>query len=865
MPAPRTLDEVLGVIFKPLELERRHGFKNASVVGGLSAYVTRHAREAAGLATDVEAAQGLNELQALFADYDALSSKQREARVDAAQAIIRAIRVGGGVPRLAPSVPSPAIPSSAGSSAVARPSAEPRATPTVRPTGKSESPSTERTVYAAVPEERRESGGPRVRAEQPTVTVQHAKELLKPTYHARGVGTGVARLLDRISLRTIEDLLWNLPRRHEDRRRMAKICDLREGDVVAVMGRVTSTSFFQPPRRPKMSIFKATVSDGTGHVQMVFFNRPYLRSALKKDMTLLINGKVERPKKGATKMLVMNGPEYEELGGDDDTIHVGRIVPVYGLTEGLQQRKMRTVMKHVVDDHAARVPDILPRSIRNAQRFMTRAEALAQAHFPDSPEQHGGALEALIFEELFVMQVGLALRRRESERVPRQGRYNLDLGAIDRFTASLPFTPTDAQQRVMRELRDDLSSPVPMSRLVQGDVGSGKTVIAAFAAWCAIHSGFQAAIMAPTEILAEQLSRKIQDLIGHQHNVCLLTGSLNAKQRERALEGIAEGSIHVAVGTHALIQEDVRFHTLRMAIIDEQHKFGVVQRSTLRNKGYNPDVLVMTATPIPRTLSLTLYGDLETSIIDQLPAGRSPIKSAWRTSDKLDGVYDFLETQLAEGRQAYVVCPLIEESEKLEAASATAEAQRVAERFPHRRVGLLHGRMKSDEKDQVMNRFRAREFDILVSTTVVEVGVDVPNATIMVIQNADRFGLAQLHQLRGRVGRGEHQSYCAFIADPVSEEGVERMQVISSTTDGFKIAEEDLRFRGPGDFIGSRQSGLPDLRVADLVRDKAILERARLAARELIGRDAFLAEIECQQLKDEVRRCFSGQFTSLLS
>jgi len=404
-----------------------------------------------------------------------------------------------------------------------------------------------------------------------------------------------------------------------------------------------------------------------------------------------------------------------------------------------------------------------------------------------------------------------------------------------------------------------------MSRLVQGDVGSGKTVIAAFAAWAACRSGYQAAIMAPTEILAEQLSRKIQELIGDTYRVRLLTGSMGTREKEDLTAGLALGEIDVAVGTHALIQEGVRFSNLGMAIIDEQHKFGVVQRSNLRNKGYNPDVLVMTATPIPRTLSLTLYGDLETSVIDELPAGRSPIRSFWRLSEKLDAVYEFVEKQLAEGRQAYVVCPLIEESEKLEAASATEESIRVAERFPHRRVGLLHGRMKSDEKERVMERFRAHEFDILVSTTVVEVGVDVANATVMIIQNADRFGLAQLHQLRGRVGRGQHQSYCVFIADPATAEGEERMRVIESTTDGFRIAEEDLKFRGPGDFIGSRQSGLPDLKVADLVRDRKVLERARAAARDLVTRDAFLAQLECQPLKDEVLRCFRGQLVSLLS
>ena len=844
---PRTFEETLELLVRPLGLERRHGFKNASVVGGLAAYVGRHAAEAVDLSPTAEVGQALIEMRALFGDYDALTSKQRQSRVDCAVAVIDRVRALSAAPRVPVEKAQVPVESAPRSTRVRE----------VPP---------ERIVYVAVEgAPPGESGGPRVRAEQPTVTVSHPKALQKTVASARGVGPGLAHKLERLNLRTVEDLLWHLPRRHEDRRRMKRIDALVPGETVTLTGVVTSVSFFQPPRRPKMSIFKATISDGSGHVQMVFFNRPYLRSALTKGMKLLVNGKVERPKKGPAQTLVMNGPDYEELGGEDDAIHVGRIVPMYGLTEGLMQRAMRKIMKVAVDDFTPLVPDILPATVRKAQAFPSRSSALREVHFPDTPESHASAMEALIFEELFVMQVGLALRRRESERLPRSGRYTLGLDAVDRFAEGLPFPPTEAQARVMREIRDDLLSPVPMSRLVQGDVGSGKTVIAAFAAWCAISSGFQAAVMAPTEILAEQLARKVQDLIGHEHAIRLLTGSLGAAARREALEGLAEGSINVAVGTHALIQDDVRFHNLGLAVVDEQHKFGVVQRSTLRNKGYNPDVLVMTATPIPRTLSLTLYGDLETSIIDQLPAGRSPIRSFWRPSEKLDAVYDFVEKQLEEGRQAYVVCPLVEESEKLEAASATAEAQRVSERFPHRRVGLLHGRMRSDEKDLVMERFRSRAFDILVSTTVVEVGVDVANATVMIVQNADRFGLAQLHQLRGRVGRGQHQSYCVFIADPTSEEGIERMQVISSTTDGFRIAEEDLRFRGPGDFIGSRQSGLPDLRVADLVRDKAVLERARLAARELIGRDSFLAAIECQQLKDEVLRCFRGQLVSMLS
>lgn len=800
------------------------GCKNAAVFGGLDSYVGRWAQAARHRAPDNGAVAAMDEVCALFGDYGVLTADRRRERLMHAQNIIQRFAKAAACEPLAVTSAS-----------------------SQRPAVKI----AEQTVPAAESEHSAKPAPP------------SAKELQKSVRHARGVGAAMARHLDRLNLQTIEDMLWHLPRRHEDRRNVARVVDTRVGEVVALTGVITSVSFVKP--RPNLAILKATLYDGSGRVQLVFFNRPYLRSFFKKGMKLLVSGKLERGRSQGQGSLQMQSPEFEELSGDDETLHIGRIVPIYSLTEKLTQRAMRKLMKGVVDDYADSVPDILPRSVRRAQGLMPRNDALRQAHFPDTPEARANAFERLIFEELFVIQVGLALRRKETERVPRQGRYALDSDAVETFAQQLPFSLTGAQQRVMRELRDDLLSPIPMSRLVQGDVGSGKTAVAAFAAWAACRSGFQAAVLAPTEILAEQLARRLQDLIGHQYSVRLLTGAMSAREKDALTSGLALGEINVAVGTHALIQEGVRFLNLSMAIVDEQHKFGVVQRSMLRNKAYNPDVLVMTATPIPRTLALTVYGDLCVSVIDELPAGRRPIRSFWRTSNKLDSVYDFVEKQLSEGRQAYVVCPLVEASDKLEAASATAEAQLVAERFPHRRIGLLHGRMKSDEKERVMDRFRQGEFDILVSTTVVEVGVDVANATVMLVQNADRFGLAQLHQLRGRVGRGAHQSYCVFMADPQTEEGVARMRVIEATVDGFRIAEEDLKFRGPGDFYGSRQSGLPDLRVADLVRDRQVLERARAAARELISRDGYLAALECQQLRDEVLRCFRGQLAALLS
>lgn len=854
------------------------GCRNAAVFGGLDDYVGRWALLARGKAPHVDAANAIDEMRALFGDYRVLPVPRRQERLAQAQRILSTVsEIPHGVSYVSTKDEACAATGvSDHKEARGNTSFREKYDRSVleRFNGNGDTTSVETPAETQLDNQKpattstasgnaaaQSSGSPEgARGSRPQDSQAPAPRCLQKSLRgARGVGPSLARHLERLNLHTIDDALWHLPRRHEDRRHLAKIAEARSGEVVTLTGLLTSVNFVRP--RPNLSILKASLSDGSGRIQLVFFNRPYLRSVLKKGLKLLVCGKIERCRYG----LQMQSPEFEEMSGDDETLHIGRIVPIYRLTEKLTQRSMRKVMKGVVDDFARLVPEILPVSVRRAQGFMPRSEALRQAHFPDDATVREEALERLIFEELFTMQVGLALRRMESERLPRQARYALDGDAVEAFGSSLPFQLTGAQKRVMRELCCDLTSPIPMSRLVHGDVGSGKTVIAAFAVWAACRSGSQAAIMAPTEILAEQLAHKVQALIGHQYSVRLLTGALGAREKDTLWTGLALGEIDVAVGTHALIQEGVRFARLSMAIVDEQHKFGVVQRATLRGKGYNPDVLVMTATPIPRTLALTVYGDLEVSVIDELPEGRRPIRSFWRTSDKTDAVYQFIEKQLEEGRQAYVVCPLIDASEKLEATSASAEAQVVSRRLPHRHVGLLHGRMRSDEKEHVMERFRAGAFDILVSTTVVEVGVDVPNATVMLVQNADRFGLAQLHQLRGRVGRGEHASYCVFLADPATDEGIERMRVLEATTDGFRIAEEDLKFRGPGEFYGSRQSGLPDMRVADLVRDRKVLERARAAARELVTRDSYLAALECQSLKDEVLRCFRGQLVQLLS
>lgn len=807
MPTAQALGEIIAMLTRPFPLERQMAHKNASVFGGLDKYVARWALEARGQTDHAAEIAALDQVRALFADYDVLPPNLREERLRKAEALLAHFS------RRAPEQPP-----------VAAPTPAPRRPRVTRP--------------ANLPK-----GYPLIG---------------DPITKVKGIGPRFGALLEKLGVRTIEEFLWQLPRRHEDRRNLCAIKALRHGETATVWGKVTGVSMFKP--KPGLTITRVTINDGSGTLTMVWFNNQYIRSSFVLGMRVVACGKAER-KFNAWQIA---SPEFEKLEADDDA-PTGGIVPVYGLTEKLSQQTMRRLARIVLERHAWQVRELLPESVLRAQGLMGRAEAILAQHLPETLEERDAGYERLVFEELFVMQVGLALRRRQTDSVPRGLRYELEDTVVDEFAATLPFPLTGAQRRTLFDVVADVRRPVPMSRLTQGDVGSGKTVVAAFCAWLACRSGFQAAIMAPTEILAEQLSVKMRELIGDRYSVRLLKSAMSGREKKATLKAVALGEVDVVVGTHALIQEGVHFRALSMAIVDEQHRFGVMQRGMLRSKGYNPDVLVMTATPIPRTLALTVYGDLDVSTIDELPPGRSPIRSEWCQASDLPRVHGFIREQVAQGRQVYVVCPLVEESEKLEASAATAEAERVSAIFPDLRVGLLHGRMKSDEKDDVMDRFRAGALDILVSTTVIEVGVDVPNATLMVIQDAERFGLAQLHQLRGRVGRGAHQSYCYFIADPASETGAKRMRTIASTTDGFKIAEADLKFRGPGEFYGARQSGLPDLQVADLVRDRLVLERARRAAWELITRDHALETLECLALRGEVSRAFRGQLGHLLS
>jgi ATP-dependent DNA helicase RecG len=671
--------------------------------------------------------------------------------------------------------------------------------------------------------------------------------------YVKGVGTKLAQVLSKLNIYTLGDLLFHLPRRYEDRRQFRKIAHARAGDAVTVSGKLVTVDNVKVRN---LTLTKAYLDDGSGVLELVWYNQPYIKDTLTKlrNSQIVAYGIIKESPYG----LQMETPEWEDLpdGADPDSLlSVNRIVPIYPLTEGIRQKRMRQIIWNAVQ-YAHLAPEILPRSVRERLGLMPIQQAIAQIHFPDNEQAIDPARQRLVFEEFFLMQLGVGMQRQRT-RQERGIAMRIDADRLNEMLHRIvPFELTNAQKRAIREIWSDMAQPHPMNRLLQGDVGSGKTIVAAAAILAAVDNQYQAAMMAPTEILAEQhyinLHRLFQPL---GISVELLVGRLSNKQRQQARERIATGRGMVAVGTHALIQEGVEFARLGLAIVDEQHRFGVLQRAALRDKGVMPHVLVMTATPIPRTLTLTLYGELDVSIIDELPPGRKPVRTHWKTPEERLKVYAGVRKLIEEGRQAYVICPLIDESDKLQVRAAEQMAEHLQKDvFPDLRVGLLHGRMKPAEKEAVMDAFRAGELDILVSTTVIEVGVDVPNAAAIVIEDADRFGLAQLHQLRGRVGRSDHQSYCVLIANPKSDDGQRRMDIMTRTNNGFLIAEEDLRIRGPGEIYGTRQSGMPSFRVADLVKDMRLLEVARQEAFHLLESDPDLSRPEHTALREAVER-----------
>ena len=668
-----------------------------------------------------------------------------------------------------------------------------------------------------------------------------------PLQFLKGVGPRRASDLKRVGLVTVEDLLYRFPTRYEDRGHFQTIASLRPGVVSSVLGEVLSCGI-RPTRRPRFKIFEMLVRDSTGSLRAIWFNQPFLNDVFHPHQRVVLFGKLELTSHG----LQMQSPQYEIVEGAgadveesgepalEGTVHTGRIVPVYEKTGTLTAKMQRSLVHQALQTLPADVQDPLPPAVRQRQHLIERRDALEQVHFPaaDAPVEELNAFRSpahrrLIFEEFFLFQLGIVLRRRRADS-ERKGRAVVVTDKVrEAVRQVLPFKLTGDQKTVIREIVTDMQRPQPMNRLLQGDVGSGKTIVALMASLVAMENNLQVAFMAPTEILAEQHYFNIRRLLEHSRfRIALLTGATPAKRRRELLAELAGGSMHMAIGTHALVQEDVAFRELGLAIIDEQHRCGVLQRATLRAKGLHPDVLVMTATPIPRTLALTTYGDLDVSVMREMPPGRQPILTTARPESRRDDVYAFVRQQIEQGRQAYIIYPLVEESAKVDLKAATEMADHLQnDVFPDFRLALLHGRLKQDAKDRVMGAFVRGEFDILVSTTVVEVGVDVPNATVMVIEHAERFGLSQLHQLRGRVGRGAHKSYCILLHQfGLTDQGRERLKALTATTDGFEIAERDLQLRGPGDFFGTRQSGLPTLRVGDLLRDHALMEEARREA-----------------------------------
>lgn len=677
--------------------------------------------------------------------------------------------------------------------------------------------------------------------------------------YVKGVGPRLASVLNKLGIFTVKDLLFYFPRRHEDRTRFARVSQLRHGDAATVLGTVIAAD--NVSTRGSLVLTKVLVDDGSGVVVLTWFNQKFRREQFQKlrGRKIIAYGTVQSGRWGVE----IANPEWEVYSDDADPLSSGRVVPVYPLTEGVYQTQLRRIIRNAVDAYASLLEETLPVEIRGRLGLVDIERAIRNIHFPEDEEALEAARRRLVFDELFLLQLALAMRKRGAEAPGRGIEFKIPDNLEEELRQILPFELTNAQKRVIREIASDMARPVCMNRLLQGDVGSGKTVVALAAMLIAARNGYQSALMAPTEILAEQHYLGISDYISRLDlmgiHVDLLTGSIGASRRQAVRERIASGETQIVIGTHALIQEGVEFKNLGLVVIDEQHRFGVLQRAALVEKGLNPDMLVMTATPIPRTLTLTVYGDLDVSIIDELPPGRKPVKTHWKQVGERRKVYEALRKIIDQGRQAYVVCPLIEESEKLQARAASELAEFLAnEMFPDLRVGLLHGQMKTEEKDAVMSAFRRGEIDILVSTTVIEVGVDVPNATVMIIEDADRFGLAQLHQLRGRVGRGSEQSFCVLICEGTSEESIRRMQIMTSTNDGFTIAEEDLKLRGPGEFYGTRQSGMIGMKIADIFRDVPVLELARKEAFELVESDPELSDPRHQVLKRELLDKYEG-------
>ncbi|HEX2946460.1 MAG TPA: ATP-dependent DNA helicase RecG [Clostridia bacterium] len=681
---------------------------------------------------------------------------------------------------------------------------------------------------------------------------QHSDKMGKPLQFLKGVGETRAALFQKLGLFTVGDVITHYPRDYEDRSKLRKLSELQDGEECSFEGIIASKVNESHPRKG-LTVSRVSIRDESGLINATWFNQPYLKNFFKLGESYIFYGKITRRR----TFEVLN-PVYERLA-EQGPVNTCRIVPIYPATGKLTQNVIRAAIRNALDYAGDSLREILPQWISGSYQLADIHFAVNNIHYPESDDAFLKARKRLVFEELLLLQLGL-MELKSASGSPTEGIRFDAAGEIQEFLRHLPFNLTNAQKRVFAEIEHDMESGRAMNRLVQGDVGSGKTIVAVLALVKAVKSGYQGAFMAPTEILAAQHYHSLGPMLApFGIKLSLLTGSISGKAAKETLEDIRNGAADIVIGTHALLEDKVVFKNLGLVVTDEQHRFGVRQRAKLSSKGENPDILVMTATPIPRTLALILYGDLDISIIDELPPGRKNIKTYAVHADMRERIENFIRKQVNEGRQVYIVCPLVDESDAVEAKAASGLAEELAHRtFSDLEVGLIHGKMKASEKNDVMNAFVGGKLDILVSTTVIEVGVNVPNASVMVVENAERFGLAQLHQLRGRVGRGEHQSYCILFNESRSEVSEERMKVMEKTSDGFVISEKDLELRGPGDFFGTRQHGIPELKIANLYKDIEILKLAQEAAQKIISADRQLKAPENKLLGQAIKERFAS-------
>lgn len=816
--------------FIKLEIER--GYDNRAVVGGLDKILTSWEAEAHNLRVPEDIIQ---QVKTTLAEYAQYSIKQRGA---ALQSLLQKITLLN----------------------VEESTQNPTAQPGVKQTPPT--PPALRHVEAEKPQPLTAAKPAAQPAQQPArpATGSTSVGLNAPLTVLSGVGARHAETFRHLGVNTLGDLLFYFPRRYDDYSKLKPINRLQYNEEVTVIATVMSSST-RSVRDGRVKITEIVISDDTGYLRLTWFNQPWVASRLKSGDQVVVSGRIDM----YLGRLVMNNPECEPL--DQEHLHTNRIVPVYPLSSNITQRWLRRQMHQTVSFWAPRVPDFLPASTRQAAGLPDLPTALLQVHFPDSTEKLDAARERLAFDEIFLLQLGV-LRQKRTWQQARARTFPITDEWLQEQISRLPFELTAAQQRAIQDVRHDLSLGQPMNRLLQGDVGSGKTVIAALAAAAITSQGAQAAFMAPTSILAEQHYRSLLGLLtpeGDRPNpplqageIRLLLGDTPEAEKREIRNGLADGSIKLIIGTHALIESPVEFSCLQLAIIDEQHRFGVAQRSTLRSKGENPHLLVMTATPIPRSLALTIYGDLDLSVMDEMPPGRQPVETLLIPPVERENAYQMVRNQVEKGHQAFIICPLVEKGENDDSKAAVEEHARLQkEVFPELKLGLLHGRLKPEEKDRVMTAFREKEYQVIVSTSVVEVGVDIPNATIMLVEGANRFGLAQLHQFRGRVGRGADHSFCLLIPETEDALENERLMVMTQTNDGFVLAEHDLNQRGPGDFLGTRQAGFADLRMASLT-DVRLIEKARKHAQEIFERDPDLSTPENIELEKMVNRFWLG-------